>query len=233
MKKYYSQNRINMIKKREIETWIYSYSDLVTNLLALFIMLFILSNSPSKSKADFIRGIEQYVSDKSYATGRLGTGQSEVDDFHQLISEVIQKSNLSGQVNLTKQRTGIELTFESAMAFDLGTAKLREESIEILEQVAGIVKELPPKYYLIVEGHADSTPVNSGLYPSNWELSSARAGAVVRALQLRGVKPTRMRAIGYSDTLPLDSDTESERNRRVVIKIDADAAHSVGRGGGD
>ncbi|MCX6117812.1 MAG: OmpA family protein [Proteobacteria bacterium] len=211
-----------MIKKREVETWIYSYADLVTNLLALFIMLFVLSNSSSKSRADFITGIEQYVKSKTYATGRIGTGQSELDDLHQLISQAIQKSDMSGQVNLTRRRTGIELTFESALVFDVGTAKLLPESLDILQQVASIASALPSKYFLIVEGHADSRPVNSGLYPSNWELSSARAGSVVRTLQSMGVASTRMRAVGYSDTKPIEEDKESDKNRRVVIKIDTE-----------
>lgn len=224
MKKMYSQTKINVIKKREIETWIYSYADLVTNLLALFVMLYVLTNSSSKSRADFIRGLEEYVKEKSYATGRLGSGKSDVDEFRQLIADAVQKSQLSGQVSLTKNRTGIELTFESAIVFDTGTAKLLPESLEALNQIGPIVSALPKKYYLIVEGHADSRPVTSGVYPSNWELSSARAGAVVRALQNAGVSPERMRAIGFADTRPINEDRESQMNRRVVIKIDADSA---------
>lgn len=223
MKKSYSQTKINVIKKREVETWIYSYADLITNLLALFVMLFVLTNSSSKSRADFIRGLEEYVREKEYATGRLGDGAKDIDEFRQLIVDAIQKSELSGQVSLTKSRTGIELTFESAIVFDTGTAKLLPESVDALKQIAPIVAALPKKYYLIVEGHADSRPVNSGVYPSNWELSSARAGAVVRALQNAGVASDRMRAIGYADTRPIDSDRESVMNRRVVIKIDVDA----------
>ena len=222
MKKYYSQTKINLIKKREIETWIYSYADLVTNLLALFIMLFVLTNSSSKSRADFVRGIEEYVKNKPYATGRLGSGQSEADEYRQMIAETIQKSDLKGQVSLTKTRSGIELTFESAIVFESGTAKLLPESLELLQQIAPIVSALPAKYFLIVEGHADSRPVNSGLYPSNWELSSARAGSVVRILQIAGIAPSRMRAIVYADTRPIDEDKESPVNRRVVIKIDSE-----------
>jgi chemotaxis protein MotB len=224
MKKYYSQTKISLIKKREVETWIYSYADLVTNLLALFIMLFVLSNSSSKSRADFIRGIEAYVENKSYATGRLGSGLSEKDEFRQMIAATIQKSDLSGQVSLTRTRTGIELTFESAIVFDSGTSKLLPESVAVLQQIAPIVSALPKKYFLIVEGHADSRPVSSGLYPSNWELSSARAGAVVRALQTAGIAANRMRAIGYADTRPIEDESESPANRRVVIKIDTEIA---------
>lgn len=227
MKRTYSQTKINVIKKREIETWIYSYADLVTNLLALFVMLFVLTNSSSKSRADFIRGLEDYVKEKQYATGRLGSGQSELDEFRQMIAVAIQKSELSGQVSLTRNPTGIELTFESAIVFDTGTAKLLPESVDVLSQIAPIVAALPKRYYLVVEGHADSRPVSSGVYPSNWELSSARAGAVVRTLQNAGVAPERMRAIGYADTKPIDADRESVMNRRVVLKIDTD----VGGGG--
>lgn len=223
MQKMYSQTKINLIKKREIETWIYSYADLVTNLLALFIMLFVLSNSSSKSRSDFIRGLDNYKKSADYSTGRLGSGQSKLDEFRQLIADAIQKSNLSGQVSLTKHRTGIELTFESAIVFDSGTAKLLPESVEMLGLIAPIIGALPTKYFLIVEGHADSRPVTSGFYPSNWELSSARAGAVVRVLQANGMTPSRMRAIGYADTKPIDEDHESVRNRRVVIKIDSES----------
>ncbi len=222
MKKSYSQTRINILKRREVETWIYSYADLITNLLALFIMLYILTNSSDKSKSQFIRGIEEFVKNKEYATGRLGHGQKDLDEFRQMIVDTIQKSPLSGQVSLTKNKTGIELTFESAIVFDTGTAVLVPESREALNQIAPIVAALPKKYFLIVEGHADSRPVSSGFYPSNWELSSARAGAVVRTLQASGVPADKMRAIGYSDTRPIDNDRESPINRRVVIKIDTD-----------
>lgn len=222
MKRSYSQTKISVIKKREVETWIYSYADLVTNLLALFVMLFVLTNSSSKSRADFIRGLENYVKEKQYATGRLGTGQSELDEFRQMIAIAIQKSELSGQVSLTRNPTGIELTFESAIVFDTATAKLLPESVQALSQIAPIVAALPKKYYLIVEGHADSRPLSSGVYPSNWELSSARAGAVVRALQTAGVPPERMRAIGFADTRPIADDPQSIMNRRVVLKIDTD-----------
>lgn len=125
-------------------------------------------------------------------------------------------------MSLTKNPTGIELTFESAIVFDTGTAKLLPESVAVLSQIAPIVAALPKRYYLVVEGHADSRPVSSGVYPSNWELSSARAGAVVRTLQNAGIAPERMRAIGYADTKPIDGDRESVMNRRVVLKIDTD-----------
>lgn len=223
MRKYYSANKIAVLKKRETETWIYSYADLITNLLALFVMLLILTNGSSKTKTDFIRGIEQYVSSKQYATGRLGSGQSELDAMNQIIAKVIQESELSGQVNLARTRTGIELTFDGAIVFPSGTAKINDDAKETLDQVAALAKALPEKYVMLVEGHTDSRPVSSTVFPSNWELSTARAGAVVRYMEGQGFPSKRMRAVGFADTQPLEDDTpDSERNRRVVIKIDKD-----------
>jgi chemotaxis protein MotB len=185
-------------------------------------MLLILTTGTGKTKNDFIRGIEKYLEGKSYATGRTGTGASELDDFKQIIAEVIQKSDLSGQVNLQRNRTGIELSFQGALVFGSATAVLEEEAKGILTAVAGLIKELPKKYYVIVEGHSDSRPITSNVYPSNWELSAARAGGVVRFLAAQGFPSNRMRAIGFADTQPLEDEADSEKNRRVVVKIDSD-----------
>lgn len=223
MRKSYSAGKLSVIKKREAETWIYSYGDLITNLLALFVMLLVLTTGTKKTKHDFMRGIEEYVSSKKYATGRIGDGMSEVDALQQIIAQVIQNSDLSGRVSLSKSATGIELTFESAMLFESGTAQIGEEAASILVEVAQLVKNLPERFFIVVEGHADSRPITSGLYPSNWELSSARAGSVVRYLVTQGVPGKRMRAIGFADTQPLEDLEDSVKNRRVVIKIDSEA----------
>ena len=72
------------------------------------------------------------------------------------------------------------------------------------------------------EGYADNRPINSPRYPSNWELSSARAGAVVRLLEAQGIPGSRLRAIGFGSTRPLDGHGDSEINRRVLIRINAE-----------
>jgi chemotaxis protein MotB len=220
MKKEYTTSKISLIKKREAETWIYSYADLITNLLALFVMLLIITTGTQESRADFIRGIEDYVASKDYATGRIGTGRGEMDDFRQIIADIIQRSALSGQVSISATRKGIELSFESALVFESATANLSDEANLVLKEVAEVIQLLPSKYFIIVEGHTDSRPIRSRMFPSNWELSSARAGSVVRFFEAEGFSTKRMRAVGLASTEPLESDADSPRNRRVVIKID-------------
>ena len=84
--------------------------------------------------------------------------------------------------------------------------------------IAPIIGALPTKYFLIVEGHADSRPVTSGFYPSNWELSSARAIAVVKYLNSIGVPNERLVAASYSQYQPLSS-IDRARNRRIELKF--------------
>lgn len=217
--KTYSRSRIAIIKKREAEPWIYSYADLVTNLLAFFMMMLIVMTSSKDVKEGFVEGIQAYVEGKTAQpakTGALTTGEVK-----QVLEEAVAKERLEGQVSLTENRTGIELTFEGAVVFETGSADIREAARPLLDRVATLVAKLPPRYVLDVEGHADSRPITStSRYASNWELSSARAGSVVRYLEGAGLGSRRMRAIGYAATRPVAKSPEAEANRRVVIKVD-------------
>ena len=89
-----------------------------------------------------------------------------------------------------------------------------------LNQISGILSKYPNQ--IQIEGHTDSSRINSGLYPSNWELSSARASSVVRAFIANGVPESQLIAIGYAANQPIESNSSEEgryRNRRVTIKI--------------
>ena len=89
MSKRYSRTAISVIKKREVETWIYSYADLITNLLALFVMLLIILSGNPKIKEDFRKGIEAYTQDTNNFKGYEGTGSMNVDDLRQIVADFI------------------------------------------------------------------------------------------------------------------------------------------------
>lgn len=218
----YNSNAVQVMKKRETETWIYSYADLITNLMALFVMMLIITMGSSQVKAKFKAGLDEFVKGKNPATGHVGDGAHQLDDLRQMIADYLNKLGLVGRVGLVKTETGIELTFESALLFESGTATLNEDAQALLGHVGELLAGLPPKFILDVEGHADNRPVSSGRYPSNWELSSARAGSVVRYLETKGIASTRMRAVGYAATHPLDGTGDGEENRRVVIRVNAE-----------
>jgi chemotaxis protein MotB len=223
-----TRTRLSAIKKREGEPWIYSYADLVTNLLAFFMMLLIISTSksPSATAAELVEGIRKHVEEKIGARRTSPDAQpiseDSVDELRQIVDSYLKQTELGSQVSLSKLSNGFEMTFEGALLFDLASAEIRPESESVLENIAELLKEVPERFIIDVEGHTDNLPVSGPRYPSNWELSSARAGSVVRFLEKQEISGTRVRAIGYANTRPIDGSGESEINRRVVIKVSAE-----------
>ncbi len=123
---------------------------------------------------------------------------------------------------------GDRFIFQSEVLFDSGSAELGLDGIEQIRQLATTLKQLQkeiPKgvnWVLRVDGHTDKRPI-SGRYPSNWELSTARAISVIRTLIANGVPPDRLAAAGFGEFQPLDSgDTDAafSKNRRIEIRLD-------------
>ena len=133
----------------------------------------------------------------------------------------------------TSNQIGDRITamqMSSSAFFDSGSATLTEEGKKILANEAEILKS--PKYrqhVITIEGHTDDTPVNTAEFHSNWELSSARASAVVHFFLDQGIEPFKLRAAGYADTFPRVPNHDAHgnpipenqaKNRRVVIKLE-------------
>ena len=225
--KMISRTKLSTIKKREAEPWIFSYADLMTNLLAFFMMLLIISmsKSPENTSQKLVEGIKEYVdkvvNGKKQIDGTPIAPENKVTELQQVIDQYIRESGLAAQVSLSRVPTGLELTFEGALMFDTGSADIKPESGMVLENIAVLMSKLPTRFFIDVEGHTDNLPI-SGRYPSNWELSSGRAGSVVRFLESKGLKSIKMRAIGYANTRPVDASGDAEANRRVVIKVNSE-----------
>ena len=126
------------------------------------------------------------------------------------------------------QVVGDRFVFASDVLFDSGSADLRTEAQPQLEKLAGALKELEGKipadiaWVMRVDGHTDINPIASPQFPSNWELSSARAISVVRYLIQSGVKPERLVAAGFGEFQPIaagESDDALKRNRRIELKL--------------
>lgn len=123
---------------------------------------------------------------------------------------------------------GDRFVFESEVLFPLGEAKMTPTGLAAMDQLARAIVELshqiPPEidWALQVDGHTDNQPINSPDFPSNWELSTARALSVVKYLISRGVPAKRLVAAGYGEFAPIDSGTSEEsfrRNRRIELKL--------------
>lgn len=133
--------------------------------------------------------------------------------------------SLGDDVQISIQKGKINLLIQDRILFAAGTANLTNEGLPVLDRIANLIKDKP--YEVSIEGHTDNTPIRSIRYPSNWELSTARAAAVLRHLIERDVPAERMRAIGYADTRPIapnDSPASRAKNRRVELVLHLDPA---------
>jgi chemotaxis protein MotB len=125
-----------------------------------------------------------------------------------------------GLVNVRRTDRGVEVEMKSSMLFESGSARLSREALKALRNVILIVKPLPNM--INVEGHTDNVPISTISFPSNWELSAARAASVVHYFAKLGVASERMAAIGYGEFRPLSSNATAEgrkNNRRVNLLI--------------
>ena len=138
-------------------------------------------------------------------------------------------------ISLTLAALLVGLLFVSAVAAQdktvtvTGSAELGKEGQEQMARLAAtlkdIAKKIPPEvnWVLRVDGHTDDLPINTARFPSNWELSTARAISVVKFLISQGIPPGRLAAAGFSEFQPLDSKEDEisrRRNRRIEMKLD-------------
>jgi chemotaxis protein MotB len=159
--------------------------------------------------------------------------KSVLQAAQQQIQHSLDAAGLGDAVQFRLEARGLVVTIVSdKVLFDPGEADLRPEGAAILDQLAAALGTLPNK--LSIEGHTDNTPI-SGRYPSNWELSTARATTVLRSLiEQHGIGPDRLQAAGYADTQPVASNATAEgraANRRVEIVVLGDVAAAMENSG--
>ena len=143
------------------------------------------------------------------------------DAAKQQIQKQLDSVGLGGTVQFHKEARGLIVTVVSdRVLFDLGSADLRPEGTQVLNGMAPALVNMPNA--ITIEGHTDNRPINSTLYTTNWELSTARATSVLRYLVTKGMPGNRLAAAGYADQKPIAAnDTEAHRaeNRRVEVVI--------------
>lgn len=158
--------------------------------------------------------------------GAGGTDGSLLRDIKEIVERAAfeagsEMQGLDADVQIDVNERGIRISiFPDQILFESGSAVLKPSFRSILDQLAGPLAQLPNQ--VEVQGHTDNIPISTGAYPSNWELSAGRAGAVIRYLTSRGIPAGRLQAAGYADTRPLDSNATREgrsRNRRVEIIV--------------
>jgi len=123
-------------------------------------------------------------------------------------------------VSVSQGREGVTLRIDTSLLFPSGQAVLTPRGRGVVESLLDVLASFDGQ--ISVEGHTDSVPISTVRFPSNWELSSARAIAVVRHLERQGFNISRMRAVGYADTQPMEPNTTADgraANRRVELLL--------------
>lgn len=166
-------------------------------------------------------------------TDRPPSGMQQIDEPAIAASQLLQQSldedlrdapylpDLEG-VEATRVAEGIKLRVEDRLLFPTAAAELTEEGEALIQRLVEVIQRHDGE--VAVEGHTDSRPIQTNEFPSNWVLSSARAIAIVHALERSGVESQRLRAVGLADTRPLGSNETVEgraQNRRVEVIIHA------------
>ena len=144
----------------------------------------------------------------------------QLDAIQSQVERALGSLILQDQVTVKREGLWIEVNIRSDVLYASGSATPGTAAIETLNQLGEVLRELPND--VRVEGHTDDVPIRSAIYPSNWELSAARAASVVTLLEARGVDSRRLSVVGYADKRPLQTNaTPAGRgaNRRVMLII--------------
>lgn len=235
-----------------LERWLVSYADFITLLFATFVVLYALSQL-DLAKFKLLKISIQDAFSNTLIQGKSGEkdllpakgdklleDSKRGDDVHilppiapnlepkqmekvkQEMEKSIEKGELKG-VDVKMEARGLVVSLMDSVFFDSGAATIKQGSRKTIDKVAFMIKKNFPTNQISIEGHTDNQPSNSTMYPSNWELSSARASSVVRYLINSFKMPKKnFLAVGYADIKPIalnDTEESRQKNRRVEIVI--------------
>jgi len=163
---------------------------------------------------------ERKQSDESFSQKVLDAAETEIDGLAGHVEDQMGSLIDTGIINVKRNKFWLEVEIKSSLLFPSGGSSLIPASIPILIDLSDIFADLPNRIH--IEGFTDNLPISTQVFPSNWELSSARASAVVRLFESNGVEPSRMASIGYGEYHPVSDNTSEEgraKNRRVVVVV--------------
>ncbi|TCI20984.1 flagellar motor protein MotB [Exiguobacterium sp. SL-9] len=224
------------------EGWLIPYADLLTLLLALFIVLFASSNVDQTKLEKMSQSFSQVFSGgtsvfqastasnsdisrttKTDTTSNPRTYElAKLDELKEEVNQYIQKNGLEDEIKATINSSGLVLTIQDRALFSMGEATLDADARAVARSISGILEQAGNRE-IVVSGHTDNIPINTARFPSNWELSSARATAFMRGLLTNdALNPGQFTLASYGEYKPIaTNDTEDGRskNRRVEVLI--------------
>lgn len=226
------KRKVQQPEKKGAPAWMTTYGDMVTLLLTFFVMLYSFSSIDSGKWQGLIASFSGETG--VFENGALTQAQSDYEalqrqqlEFQKLyeqLNEYIKQNELSNQVWLYKTNSEIQIRFVDNVFFDSGKATLKPEAVEILTQITQAFQTYNDSIEMVrIEGHTDNVAISTSEFPTNWELSTARAVEVLRfMIEKRNIDPKKASAVGYGEYHPIgDNSTAAGRaqNRRVDFVI--------------
>ncbi|HTV73743.1 MAG TPA: flagellar motor protein MotB [Candidatus Acidoferrales bacterium] len=228
-------NRPRKKSEEKLETagmmrWLLTYADMITLMLALFIILFAMSTISRVKVQEFAKSVSAGF-DNVWTVNQPPNGGANGEQSFQASSSIpaiqkelekyVKENHLEQQVQVHAEARGLVVTLLSDKSFyDSGSAEIRPATLKILDGIVPLLKR--NNNQIAVEGYTDNVPISNSLYKSNWELSTARAANVTEYLQQDGVTGARLSATGYSEYRPRNgnvTDEQKQQNRRVDIVL--------------
>ncbi|GEL08062.1 flagellar motor protein MotS [Salisediminibacterium halotolerans] len=236
--------------KKGAPKWMVTFSDLMTLILVFFILLFSMSvvdankfqaiaesfqdravfddfpsivpfENPAEERNERNEPHEPDETDIEQDTDELEMDE-ELDDMLEEVNDYLEEEELTEEISASRDDRGVVLVLQEQALFETAEAEIVEGAEPFLEKVGELLDTIPNM--VKVEGHTDSRPIETAQFPSNWELSGARASSVIRYLTEEDAEldEKRFLAVGYGDTRPVAPNTTEEnlqQNRRVVLVI--------------
>jgi chemotaxis protein MotB len=209
--------------------WMISYADFMTLLFVLFLVLYaklpklVETGVPVAQPlhAPLIPGIRSHhgpllFQPKPVVPSAIDKQQVLLQELARTFADLMQ----TGDVALVTRKDGILLEIKDTALFASGTAQPAGRASDVVAKISAVLSSTTNR--VVVEGHTDNVPIQTVQFPSNWELSSARAASVVRALQEHGINPIRLTASGLAETKPKSSNETAlgrSENRRVSLLV--------------
>lgn len=223
------------------DRWMVSYADFITLLFAFFVVMYAISSvneGKYRALSDTLRS--NFRNDTTAAAAAptplaveaRRSGPKPIDMVAERLQEALGDHLQMDRVSLRRTERGVEVSIDSRLLFATGHVRVQPAYRPVLAQLAGVLGDTDHR--IEVEGFTDNRPIETERFPSNWELSAARAAAVVRELSAGGVPPQNMAAVGYGPHRPVADNATAAgraRNRRVVLLVHASASDGVAESG--
>jgi chemotaxis protein MotB len=168
--------------------------------------------------------MDELSQEKAQAIAEKEKSIAELKKTYDSMVGAMQEEMQKGEVTITQLKDKLTLSMVEAILFDSGSSKVKKNGEKVLDRVAEILKKVTDKQ-IRIEGYTDNVRIGAGLvekFPTNWELSTARATNVVRYLQQDGIDPQLLGACGYSEYRPIASNDTEEgkaKNRRIEVVL--------------